>query len=425
MNKPLIVIPIGCVSAAVAGYLLARQPPATKAGGAEISAARSRSSLTQGERMEAGAAGAVVKVRSAEQLAAVKEDLRRRFRNSPSAKHDWALREHAAAMLATMSPEELAGFAKEYLPTRQFRPGQGLLDPLFSEILKQWGLSDPEGACRTLGEMHAGGVSQVFARWQKRDPAAAQTWLDDDPLLKNDAELKNLLERNFLTQQVTDDFAAARESLGRLDPETQKNMLGEWSKLLAHDPARRGELLALLASRGDAALSDKCYQNIVGEMTDKSPADAAHFIEATDLTEEQKNKLNDQVVVNWAMKDPVQAFAKWAELERQDIPPTMLHVLANWSMHSPGAEQAIDWSKKFTPGPAREQYKARLIESLSGGERYGQAADLSASLDDTAERTRQLKEVKRRWEEKWPEDANAWYGKLPQADQDALEKPLE
>ncbi len=419
---------MGCVSAAVGGYLLARQSISTAAGDAEISSARSRSSMTQTDRMEPKAAGAVVKSRSPEQLAAVKEDLRRRFKDSPSAKHDWLLREQAAAILATMSPQELEGFAKECMPgglVPDIRSFRTINDPLFHEILRQWGLKDPEAACQSMAGTHIGALTEVFGQWQQRDPAAARAWLEQADFSKDGDELKNLLERNFLTQQVTDDFSAARESLGRLDPEAQKQMLRDWSRLLAHDPARRGELLALLASRGDVELLEKCYQNLIWEMAEKSPADAANFIETTDLTEEQKNKLNDQVVVNWAMKDPVQAFAKWAELERQDIPPTMLHVLANWSMNSPGAEQAIDWSKKFTPGPAREQFKGRLIESLSGGERYGQAADLSASLDDPAERIRQLKDVKRRWEEKWPKDADAWFAKLPQADQDAMGRKLE
>ncbi|MES2474930.1 MAG: hypothetical protein V4640_04050 [Verrucomicrobiota bacterium] len=428
MNKSLIGIFIGCVSAAVGGYLLARQSFSAVAGDAVISSARNRSTMNQSDRMESGAARAVVKSRSAAQLAAVKEDLRQRFRSSPDATHDWPLREQAAAILASMKPEELEEFAKEYLPvgaSSDIRSLRMIHDPLLQAILHQWGLKSPEAACHSLAETHVGALTVVFEKWLQRDSTAACAWLELADFPQGGDTLKKQLEMNSLTRQATDDFSAARESLGILDPEAQKQLLREWSKLLAHDPAKRAELLALLASRGDVELLEKCYQNLTWEMAEKSPADAAKFIEGTNLTEEQKNTLNDQVVVNWAMKDPVQAFAKWAELERQDIPPTMLHVLSNWSMNSPGAEQAIDWAKKLTPGPAREQFKATLIERISSLERYDQAADLSASLDDPAERIRQLKDVKRRWEEKWPEDANAWFEKLPQADQDAIARKLE
>ena len=86
--------------------------------------------------MEPGVSGPVVKTRSAAQLAAVKEDLRRRFRNSPSAKHDWPLREQVATILATMSPHELEGFTKEYLPAGSWpdiRSFRAIKDPLFHE----------------------------------------------------------------------------------------------------------------------------------------------------------------------------------------------------------------------------------------------------------------------------------------------------
>lgn len=428
MNKSALGISIGCVSAAVAGYLLARQPISVAASDAVISSARSRSSVTQGDRMEPGASGAVVKSRTAAQLTALKEDLRKRFRNSPAAAHDWTLRERAAAILATMSPQELEEFSKEFLPANSvpdIRSFRRIADPLFHETLRQWGLIDPEGACQSLAATHLGALTEIFGQWQQRDPATAKTWLEHTRFPKDHDAVRDLLERKFMTQQVTDDFSAARESLGKLDPEAQKQMLRSWSELLAHDPEKRVELLALLAARGDEALAEKCYQNLVWEMADKSPADAAGFIESSDLTEDRKNKLNDHVLVNWALQDPQQAFGKWAELDRTDIPPNLLQALANWSMSSPGAEQAIDWSKNLPPGPAREQFKARLIERMSSGERYGQAADLSASLDDPAERIRQLKTIKRYWEEKSPKSSDEWYGKLPQEDQDAIGRKLE
>ena len=87
---------------------------------------------------------------------------------------------------------------------------------------------------------------------------------------------------------------------------------------------------------------------------------------------------------------------------------------------------AVGWraTKDFWLGAGADyqQFKATLIGTMNAVERYGQAADLSASLDDPTERIRQLKDVKRRWEEKWPNDANAWFGKLSQSDKAALDR---
>ncbi len=381
--------------------------------------------MKQGDRMESGASGTVVKARSAKQLTALKEDLRKRFRQSPSALHDWALREQAAVILATMSTQELGAFAMEFVPEgdpfSSIRSWRNIHDPLLHEILRQWGIRDPEGACAKSAEMHFGILSEVFGLWQRRDPAAAQTWLETASLPKEGDQIRTNLQWRFLNQQVTTDFSAARESLAKLHPGLQKRMLLDWSQLLANDPDKRTQFLALLAARGDKEFSEKCYQALVVEMANKSPNEAANYIESTDLPEDQKDKLNDQVMVKWARQDPVQALGKWVELNRPDMPPDLLDAFASWSLGPLGVEQAkaIDWVKKLTPGLAREKFIARLIQGLGEGH-CAQAADLGDSLDDPEERIRQLKIVKRRWEEKHPNEAKAWYEKLPQEDKDAM-----
>ena len=77
--------------------------------------------------------------------------------------------------------------------------------------------------------------------------------------------------------------------------------------------------------------------------------------------------------------------------------------------------------KNLAPGPARDQFKVQLI----GSSHYDQAAALSTSLDDPALRIRQMKLVKSRWDEGSPSDAKTWFEKLPQEDQDAIERKME
>jgi hypothetical protein len=179
-------------------------------------------------------------------------------------------------------------------------------------------------------------------------------------------------------------------------------------------------LLALLASRGDAEFTGKCYERVVREMAAKSPAEASRFIENSELPDEQKHALSEQMLGEWAIQDPHQAFAAWAALKEDAAPTPLLRAMDRWSINSPGAEEAIEWVKKLDPGPAREQFKTHLIQSMSGGERYAQAADLGNTLDDPQERIRQLKIVKREWEEKFPKQAGEWFGKLPAGDREAV-----
>lgn len=365
-----------------------------------------------------------MKTRSPAQLAALKESLRGLFENSTDAAHDWPMREQAAAILVTMSPQDLEEFSKEWRFTgsvTNLRSFREIKDPLYHEILEHWGRKDPQAACQSLAETNIGALAEVFAQWQQRDQAAARAWLEQAHFPKESDEIRAIVERNFLKQQVTDDFAAARDALATLKPDDQKQMLEEWSKLLAHDPDKRAELLSQLASRGDAELTAKCYQKLIEEMADKSPNEAAVFIESTNLTEEQKNKLSDQVMGNWAMKDPVRAFAKWAELGREDVPAEMLEAISQWGGQPPDRPKTVEWIKTLPTGPARDKFSVRLIGRNSDQE----DAELSASLSDPKQRIEMLKTMKRRWEASAPDDAKAWFEKLPQADKDALEKPAE
>lgn len=427
-RKVKLGIVAGCALAAIGGYLLATMRPATGGEKATELAAAASNRATAGDPDPAGrsAVGGAHSVRSAEQLAALRKDLCGRFEDSPSAEYDWALHGQAAAILATMSAQELQEFAKELSASEpvgasMFREVPAWKRALEGEIFRQWGLKDPAAAClgtiRFYREPDA--RSQVFDDWLRRDPAAATAWMNAGNFPPGGEKYAGALQQDLLNHQAATDFAAARESLGKLDAEAQKRRLLDWSQKLARDPAKREELLALLASRGDAEFTQKCLQSMVGEMAVQSPYDASVYVESSDLPDEQKHALSEQVLGQWAFQDPPQAFARWAELkDDSEAPKPLLKAMDNWSLNSPGAEEAFEWVNKLDAGPAREQFKGRLIERMSGGGRYPQAAELSASLDDPAERIRQMKIIKRNWQGKGGEE---WYRGLPQADRDAME----
>jgi len=423
MNKPLTYISTGCVAAAVAGYLLARQPFAGLEDNGISPAGRDHPVNAGNRDGSREPADPKVKERTAKQLAAVRDDLVLRFKNSPAPKRDWALREQAVAILATMSPAELEEFGKSLMSVDSTRKWdwQDWSKPLLGEIVRQWGLKDPAGACLGLSI----GSGQAFKDWLRRDPEAARKWLAGNPFPPGREKSAAQFQQILLNGQAEEDFAAAQASLSTLDTEARKETLLSWSRLLAHDPSKCTELLALLASLGDAEFAERCQQAMIGEMATKSPHDSARFIETMDLPDDQKDKLSHRMLGEWAKQDPRQAFAAWAELKEDAAPAPLLEALDDWSLNSPGAEQAIEWVNKLDPGLAREQLKARLIGHMSNFERYSQAADLSASLEDRAERIRQLKGIKRVWEDRLPKAADNWFSKLPPEDRAALERPPE
>lgn len=423
MNRSALGTTACCVLAAIAGYLLA-------SGGTGGAWNDRRENGAEGEgwkspwgRRAPSIPAPVKKGRTPEELASLKHGLQERFARCACAKNDWVLRQQAAVVLASFSTGELAQFAKELSPQGK----SAMLDhvsewrrTLTREIFRQWGLKDPAGACLAAARSGWAPGTAVFDDWLRRDPKAAGEWLADGNFPAGSVDAVAKLKESFLNHQALTDFPSARGSLGRLDPEMQKKTLLDWSQRLAHDPARRDELFDLLASRGDPDFTRKCLQEMVREMALKSPWNASVFVESSDFPEEQKQVLSEQVLGEWAVKDPQQAFARWAELKDDEVPAPLFRAMDGWSLNSPGKEQAIEWVTKLDPGPAREKFKANLITSLSRGERYGQAAELSATLDDPVERLRQMKTVKRQWEEKYPKYAKDWFATLSPEDRDAL-----
>ena len=428
MNKQILGTGAACLGAALAGYLLAYRPADLAENEAEISQARSRSSRNTLPMPERSVEISTVLGRTPNQLATMKETLRGRYESSASGIYDWALRAEAGAILATMSLEEIGKFAREIIPAAT-ADGSGewssWQQALMMDIFRQWSLKDPAGACLGMADSPFGARTEAFDAWLRRDPAAAQAWVTAGKFPPGGEALGKQLQQNFLNYQSLTDFPSARESLGKQDLETQKKTLLHWSQQMAHDPAKRDELLALLASRGDAEFTGKCYESIVREMAMKSPRAASDFLETSDLPDEQKHALSDQMLGEWAVREPLKALTAWAELKEEAAPAPLLKAMDKWTVNLPEAKQAIAWVNGLAPSPAREQFKAGLIKHMSRYERYQQAAEVGSALVDPAERIRQLKIVKRQWEEKYPFWANEWYGKLPQEDKDALGRKLE
>ena len=96
-----------------------------------------------------------------------------------------------------------------------------------------------------------------------------------------------------------------------------------------------------------------------------------------------------------------------------------------WSLNFPGVTESIEWVNGLEPGPVKEQFKNHMVGRLATFERFTESAQLSTSIEDPTERLRQMKLVKRIWEERYPKSANDWFSKLPPEDQASMENPLK
>ncbi len=265
----------------------------------------------------------------------------------------------------------------------------------------------------------------AFNDWLQRDPEAAKAWLTSGQFPPGSEKALVALQQDFLNHQVANDFSAALDSLGKLDAKLRERMLLEWSFKLALDPAKRDGLLELIASQDNPDFARKCHRMLITVMADKSLHDANAFVENSRLPDDEKDELHDMILGRWAVNDPQEAFPRWAELNEDSAPAPLLKAMDSWSQASPGCEQAIEWVTKLDAGPAREQFKMHLIDRMSGSERFQQAAEMSDSLADPAERLRQMTTVKREWEKKFPDHAQAWFASLSQAQREALNGSLK
>jgi len=360
--------------------------------------------------------------RSPEQLAKLKAELQRKFSESPSAMHDWVLRGETAAILASLTAEELGTFVTE------------LFDPLGSdgvswhtalcrEILRVWSDKDPVGASLAAAPWSLRG--EAFQHWLRRDPDAATAWINSSGFPPEREKRALELQSEFLGHLASTDLPAAHASLAGLAPKARERALLDWSQKLAHDPGKRAELIALLSSGTDPALADMCFRAMVSELATKSPSEASDFVENLDFSEDRKHALSEVVLGQWAKQAPQEAFGAWAELGEQEAPAPLLRAMDVWSMNSPGAEQALDWVMNLQPGNAWEQFKEHLLTRMARAGRLEQAAILGMSLADPVERLRHLKRINQRLQESSPKRAEDWLRSLSPEDQAAMRTPLD
>lgn len=359
--------------------------------------------------------------RSEAELIALKKDLRSRFAISPFAFGDLPLREQTAAILATMSADELEAFAhdfdKEPVDAMFPTPDQALL----REIMRQWAIKDPGAASLNAAKHPERPASHVFEDWLKRDLAAAEAWLKGDNFADGDKSALDGLRKSFLKQKGSADFDSARQYWSSLDQERRDEVLIEWGETFANDLQRRSELLGLLQESGDDQLRLDVYKKLAGTMAVKSPKDAVEFVENSDLPEASKDALYDKVLGHWSEKDPKAALDWWKSLGQNEAPPKGLNA-GIFKMVILNPDEATKWVRDLPPGPARDGFEDSLMENLLTFH-IRNAADFSASIQDPARRHKHLREVFRQYSEKGSEFANRWLDGLPEEDRTAVRNP--
>lgn len=429
MNLRRFTIFAACLAAGTCGFWLARSN-ANTLGAPEPTDSNSRVSESHSEsvtnarkaRLEKTSA---TKDRSPAQLAALKKEIMRNFANSPSPEHDWALRSQTAAWLATMSDQELEHFISGLLPPKnEMISSEDWRLALIKQIYQAWGLRNPAAACDSVTNGWNLG-SDTFDDWLRRDPEAAADFAEKQITGSGTNPLAKSMQWSLLNQQALTDLPVAIRSADSLDPTVRQSMLISWTRMFANDPAKREELVDLITSMNDSKVSETCLKSLIGEFSERSPSEAAAFVESLEVSESLKDELSHEVIGKWARKDPKQAFGAWIERGETKVPAPLMRAMDGWSLNFPGVTESIEWVEGLEPGPVKEQFKNHMVGHLATFERFAESAKLSTSIADPTERIRQMKLVKRIWEESHPKNANEWLSKLPPEDQTAVENPLE
>lgn len=429
MSMRHVMVVAACLAAAVCGFWLARPMGGashefTPVPSINSSSGSSASSGADARKVRKENAPSI-KQRQPAQFAALKKEIMESFANSPSSEHDWALRAQTAALLATLNDSELKDFISELTPPQDGSiSSEDWQSDLIGQIYQAWGLRDPAAACGSMTHGWMLGMG-AFDDWLRRDPEAAAAFFEKHLSSGEMDPLAVSMQRRLLNQQALTDLQGASQSLAGIDPLVRQSMLTTWTRMFANDPAKRQELVDLLISMNNPKMSETCLKSLIGEFSERSPSEAAAMIETLAVSEEFKDQLSHEVIGKWARKDPKQAFGAWIERGETKVPAPLMRAMDGWSLNFPGVTESIEWVEGLEPGPVKEQFKNHMVGHLATFERFAESAKLSTSIADPTERIRQMKLVKRIWEESHPKNANEWLSKLPPEDQTAVENPLE
>lgn len=140
-RQVLLIMVVACGAVGFSSYRIGRDRAlAVSSGGALPASQAARTADTPAEPMAS---------RPLAELVSLKEKLKQSYAACPSAEHDWVLRGQTAAVLATMTTEEL----KELLDELLVRNKDGIMlrvdQPhliLAEDLLREWGRKSPVAA---------------------------------------------------------------------------------------------------------------------------------------------------------------------------------------------------------------------------------------------------------------------------------------
>jgi hypothetical protein len=408
---------MACGLSALTGYALApHRAHANTAAGRASSASAAQPSASA--RIASDAAGKALTTaghqqRTAYELALLKDQIKKSLSESPNPATDFIIRAQTSALLATLTGDELREFLAECTnpnPPHGFLPDwKSVLSRL---ITREWGLKDPAAA-----SVRGSFGQDVMRDWLKRDRAAAEKWLMGEGQ-GADAEARAKLLAAYVRDQGRDDPAASADLLEKLDANAREQVFRAWSKSSANDPDARLKLLSLVDARGDESLREKCYGDIVTAMAVKSPEEAGNFLKTTTLSEEAKNRMMDRLIGSWAGKDPADAFRWWASLKEAQPRESLIAPLHEWYFKDRDAP--VNWINSLPAGPARSRYEEATILNMVSLDDYPRAATVAAAIADDDARIRQMKILKRVFDEQSKDYATKWLNNLPAKDRKAV-----
>ena len=252
LRFPLIVV-LGCALAAAVGYLRGSR-------NAEHADDTRRESVTSLPPKSITSPDSSNSSLSPQARQALKDDLIRRFLDSPGGMRDLRLMAEISAKLGSLSTDDLRALAGDLQASLRSELAVEQDVGLLKEIYRVWSRRDPAAAAIAFAENPYTEYYRnlAFHDWWRRDPEAVEAWLAAAP---SDAS-HDACRVWRLSYQASADPAHLPLDLGRIGPEVRQKLIWDWSLKFANRRESWDSLETLIAREGNPDFALECLQRM-------------------------------------------------------------------------------------------------------------------------------------------------------------------
>ena len=286
-------------------------------------------------------------------------------------------------------------------------------------LLNQWAALDGEGALTyALGRNDYHREALVHASvtgWVRHDPAAACDWYREEAeSVWTNPYSYLVLDGIVYGGLARTDMPAALAGVGKLPSARRDQVLEAIAGQVYHDPAKRAEFLERLGGENGELLRS-AQQAVIARWSRHDPVAAAKFLDDLDVSEEEREGLDAQLMATWSDADP-RAALEWqvgraAELEQrqrvledyfsiwltedeaaasewladqpEELQTDRVFEISAFSLAVTRPVRAMAWAEQILDGKVREEVMMEVFAGWQADDAAGAEAWLDSQEADT------------------------------------------